>query len=60
MRNHVAIFAKRSIADIWQCSEYASSPQCTRVINIPFPKYNKNVFKESSISWKLGGFFEKI
>ena len=30
-----AIFAKRSIIDIWQCFEYASGSECIRVLNIP-------------------------
>ena len=45
-------------------SEYASSFKHARVLNIPFPKFKRNVFKEnikSSISWKLEMlFFRKL
>ena len=54
----VAIFAERSIVDIWQfsvclgfkiyqCSEYASTSKHARILNITFPKYKENFFIEN-------------
>ena len=40
------IFAKRSMVNIWQNSEYVSGSEYTRVLNMPFPKYKKVPFRK--------------
>ena len=41
-----SFFTKRSIVDVCQCSEYASSSKYARVLNMPSPKYKKVPFPE--------------
>ena len=41
------VFAKRSIVDDWQCSEYAAGSIYAMVLNIPFLKYKKVLLSEN-------------
>ena len=49
---------------IYQGSEYGFSSKYVRVLNIPFPKYKKNFFKENIRKFRFlkiwKAFFEKI
>ena len=49
-----AIFAKRSIGDVWQCSEYARLLNIlvvlnmSGILNMSFPKYKKVPLRQGS------------